>query len=122
MPVRASNTMVEGLTSIMSDIASMKAMPDGDLQFLIQLETMILKKLREPIDSMAGQMGGPGGMPEGAGPMPGMGPGSTPPPPGPPPGPPQGQPGGPPRGMMAGAGAPNPDELRRLLTGGPGAG
>lgn len=125
MATRGMNTMAEGLASLMGDIAQMKAQPDADLQFLIELETMILRKLREPVDNMAGQMAGPGA---GPGPVPGMGPGSTPPGPdmggmpmGPPPGPPRGEPGGSPRGMMMGPGAPNPDELRRLMQGGPGA-
>lgn len=132
MAVRGTNTMSEGLQAMLGDIATMKALPDADLQFLIGLETMVLQKLKEPIDSMAGQLGAPGGMPPGAGPVPGMGPGSTPPPMGggmgemqggvmplvpaaSQGGPPMGAPGGPPTGMPMGAGIPNPDELRRLL-------
>lgn len=112
---RISNTMAEGLQTMLGSIATMKALPDADLQFLIELETGILKKLREPVDNMAGQLQSvgqngppPGGMPGG------------PPPGGMPPGmpmPPMGAPGGAPTGMPMGAGAPNPDELQRLIGG-----
>lgn len=58
MATRSTNTMAEGLQSIMQEITSLKATPDADVAFLIGLETTILQKLREPYDQMAGQMGG----------------------------------------------------------------
>lgn len=103
MATRATNTMTEGLQSLLGDVSSMKALPDADLAYLTELETFILKKLREPVDAMAGQLGNP---PPG---LPGMGV------PGPAPSLPPGVPGGPPGGIPVGAGSPNPDELRRVL-------
>lgn len=105
---RSTNTMQEGLNGLLSQISEMKTMPDADLNFLIQLETTILQKIREPYDQMSGQMSAPtpGGqpmppMPGGGGaPMPG---GFT-----------VGQGGGA-RGMRTEPNAPNPDELRRML-------
>jgi hypothetical protein len=116
---RGQNTMAEGLTAILSDLAGLKPLPDADLQFLTEMETMILGKLQAPVNAMAGAnsggMPGPPGVDMSQGPVPGMGPGSTPPMP--PPGLPMGGPGGPPPGVaprpnMAGA----PDELRRMLS------
>lgn len=109
---RSTNTMQEGLNGLLGQISEMKTMPDADLNFLIQLETTILQKIREPYDQMSGQMsaptpGGqpmpppPGAMPGG---MPGGGAGGFP----------MGQGGGA-RGMRTEPAAPNPDELRRML-------
>lgn len=122
MALRAQNTMAEGLSAMLQDIGAMKALPDADLQYLIELEQMILSKVRAPVDAMAGGMSGPGpaGVNMAGGPVPGMGPGSTPPMP-PPPGPPMGTPGGPPSGLAPSPQMPNADELRRVL-GNPGAG
>lgn len=111
MALRASNTMAEGLQALVGTIASMKALPDADMEFLTNLETMVLNKLKEPVRQMAGQMDqvGPGGPP--MGPPPGMGgPPMMPPP--------MGAPGGPPTGVRMGSPMGNPDELRRLLGGG----
>lgn len=130
MALRAQNTMSEGLSAMLQDIGGMKALPDADLNFLTEMETMILGKLRAPVDAMAGNSGpgspGPAGIDMSAGPVPGMGPGSTPPMPPMPPmgpmgGPPMGSPGGPPRGLPPSPQMPSPDELRRVL-GNPGAG
>lgn len=110
---RSTNTMQEGLNGLLSSISEMKTMPDADLNFLIQLETTILQKIREPYDQMSGQMSAPtpGGqpMPPPPGAMPGGMPGG-----GGPGGFPMGQGGGA-RGMRTEPAAPNPDELRRML-------
>lgn len=123
--------MAEFLQRIGGDIFEAKSLPDADLAFLIQLETLILQKLRAPIDQMMGQMEGAGAPPADAAmaaapmidptaaqagmggmpmipPMPGGGP------------PPVGQvPGGGERmrGMRMEPNMPNPDELRRMLGG-----
>lgn len=61
MATRSMNTMSEGLAKIAQDITSLKMAPDADVSFLIQLETTILQKLREPFEAAAGQMGPPPG-------------------------------------------------------------
>ena len=124
MAVKSTNTQSEVLTSMLGDISTAKTLPDADLQFLVELETMILGKLREPLDQAAGQMG-PGGPSAAGGPP--AGPPAGPPPPGagmppmggpmppPPPGGPEFMgpgPGGPPGLRSPG---PSPDELARLL-------
>lgn len=100
---RGTNTMMEGLRSLLTAISEMKMAPDADLEFLINLETTVLQKVRGAVDSAAGQMQGvseqfTGGM----GPTPGADP------------------------MSAGMGAPgtpgnfqmgNPDEMRRMISG-----
>lgn len=110
---------------MLGDIASMKVLPDADLEWLVGLETNIVGKIREPIDRMQAM---------GATNVPGMPPGGQPPMPGAippgmgggmPPGMPGGMPGGPPPGIPGGGtpGVPgmrqepqiNPDELRRLM-------
>lgn len=48
--------MAEFLQKMLGDVAEAKTLPDADLQFLIQLETTILQKLRAPIDALMGQM------------------------------------------------------------------
>lgn len=105
---RSTNTMQEGLNGLLSQISEMKTMPDADLNFLIQLETTILQKIREPYDQMSGQMSAPtpGGQPMPQPPTPGGGamPGGFT----------VGQGGGA-RGMRTEPAAPNPDELRRML-------
>ena len=113
MAVKSTNTQAEVLQSMLGDISVTKALPDADLQFLVELETMILQKIRQPLDQASGQLGPngptPGPLPPGAGP----GPMTSGMPPGLPPGP------GP---EMAGPGVPGlrspgpaPDELARLL-------
>lgn len=80
MAQRSENTMAESLQKMLGDVADMKVLPDADLEFLIHLETVILQKLRAPIDDIMGQGQGrntvPGSM--GMGQQPGampMGPG-----------------------------------------------
>lgn len=55
MALRSQNTMAESLQKMLGDVADMKVLPDADLEFLIQLETVILQKLRAPIDEIMGQ-------------------------------------------------------------------
>lgn len=118
MAVRSTNTMAEALLSMVQDIGVIKTMPDADLPWLIELETQIVQKIRQPIDQLqqAAQQGpgGPGGappnaVPGGGGPIiPGApgggGLGPVPPPL------PQGVP-----GVNQGPAAPNPDEVRRII-------
>lgn len=102
MATRSANTMQETLQRLLTDIAQMKTLADADLPWIVELETMVINKIRQPVEQMQ-QPGGPLAQPGGA-----------PPPPGLPAGAPMG-------GMNAGAAAPNPDELQRLLgAGGPG--
>ena len=58
MALRSQNTMAESLQKMLGDVADMKVLPDADLQFLIELETVILQKLRAPIDQIMGQGNG----------------------------------------------------------------
>lgn len=63
---RSTNTFQEGLAKILGDLSQMKIEPDADLNFIMQMETMILQKLRGPSDQLAAvqaQQGGGGGMP-----------------------------------------------------------
>lgn len=102
MAVRGTNTMQEALQRLLTDIAQMKTLADSDLPWLVELESMVLNKIKEPVQAMQ-QPGGPLAQPTG----------------GPPPGMPAGAPMG--GGMNAGPQMPNPDELQRLLgAGGPG--
>lgn len=107
MAVRGTNTMQEALQRLLTDIAQMKTLADADLPWLVELESMVLNKIREPVAAMQ-QPGGALAQP--TGPPPGMGG---------PPGLPAGAAMG--GGMSAGPQMPNPDELQRLLgAGGPG--
>ena len=104
MAVRGTNTMQEALQRLLTDVAQMKTLADSDLPWLVELESMILTKIKEPVQAMQ-QPGGPLAQP---GPPPPMGGGM-----------PAGAPMG--GGMNAGPQMPNPDELQRLLgSGGPG--
>lgn len=113
---RTTNTMSEMLTNMLRDISVAKTLPDADLEFLVNLETNILMKLRQPFENAAGQLGeAAGGMAPGQAPslpeMPpfmGMGPGVADAPVPPPAG--QGVP-----GLRAQPTGPSPDELSRLL-------
>jgi hypothetical protein len=98
--------MVEGLQRLLSDLAQMKILQDADLPLIVQLETMIISKLRDPSTKMQEA----GLLPSGGGDM-GMGGGQGAPGPM---FPGQGQPVG--GGVMQGVGTPNPDELRRLMS------
>ena len=103
MATRGTNTMQEALQRLLTDVAQMKTLADADLPWLVELESMVLTKIREPVQAMQ-QPGGALAQP--TGPPPGMGM---------PAGAMQGG------GMMAGPQMPNPDELQRLLgAGGPG--
>lgn len=121
MASRKTNTMSEVLDSLYTTITEAKTVMDADMPFLVQLETQILQKLRDPQRIMQEQGLLP---PDQAGVAPqdqGM-------PPGPGGGPPQGG-GGPSfmppgggdsaaaglRGMTPGVAAPNMDEMRRML-------
>lgn len=110
------DSMGDYLRKIMGLLSEAKVVADADLPFLLDLEQKIVGKLRDPVTRMqqAGIMpGDQSQIPGGGAPMdPSMGGGM-----------PQG---GPPSmagsmpmqsgGLSAGPGAPNPDELRRLLT------
>lgn len=106
MAARSTNTMTEVLQRFLGDIAQAKTAMDADMPFLMQLEAMILGKLREPQVQMqqAGLLPTDGqAMMMGGGAPPAM-------PMGPPPGPQSG-------GLMPQGAAPNADELRRLMGG-----
>jgi hypothetical protein len=138
---RTSDSFAEGLHKLLQQVTDLKTTDDADLPFAINVETMILQRLKAGANAaMQGQppSGGPTGLGAGAAmtPGPGMvppgGPGPMPGGPGPMPGGPgpmmagMGGPGGPPPGaglgpapvpgLMAGPNFPNPDELRRALT------
>lgn len=112
----SNETMAEGLKKIMSAIAQLMVLPDADVQYLMSLQGNITDYIRQSSAAMAGQQTGTGpasGINDVApgGPVPPMG-GGMPAPMG---GPPGGGMGG---GMQGLAAAPNPDELRRLLSAG----
>lgn len=132
MPSGRVDTMSDFLRQIMGSLSEAKLVADADLPFLLQIEQMIVQKMRDPItrmqqagmmpsqpSDMAGGMGGMGGaggaglpdMSGGAG-M-GGGPGG---PPMPPPAQSQMAGMGGVRGVPTQPGVPNSDELRRLLT------
>jgi hypothetical protein len=92
--------MAEVLQRFLGDIAQAKVLMDADLPFLLQLETMIVDKLRDPVRQLQEQGLIPKDGAPMAGGMPGM-PGATP----------QQVP-----GVMQQAAAPNADELQRLLS------
>jgi hypothetical protein len=96
MATRSTNTMVEALQRLHTDVAQMKVLPDADLTLITELETMIVSYLRDPMKKMQAE----GMLPPDAGGGQ-MFPG-------------QGQPLG--GGVMQGAGTPPVDELRRLMT------
>lgn len=101
MAARSTNTFGEILQRLLADIAQAQALPDADLDFLATMQGMVVEKLRAPQQQMmdAGMLppdGAPNGMP------PGMSGGMPPLPPG--------------GGFMTQPAAPNPDELRRLLS------
>lgn len=110
--------MMEALSKVVSDISQAMVTPDADIQFLTQLQGVIVGRMRQGMGGGQGQS--PGGPPGGMSPPQGPPPQAGPPSPGSPPG--GGQPpgapmqGGPtPNGVQPLAQAPNPDELRRML-------
>lgn len=121
-------TQAEELTKMLSQIAQTKTKPDADLPYLIQLESLILTKLREPFVAaqqqayggaapgglpnpvMHGPPGVPGGMPQ-AGP-PGLAGGP------PLPSASLASPGGGVNGVQSMASLPPVDEIRRMLSAG----
>lgn len=92
MATRSTNTMAEALQRLHADVAQMKVLPDADLAFVTELETMIVGYLRGPID----QMQAAGQLPPGGPPPPQIPPTQT-------------------GGLMGQSPMPNPDELRRII-------
>lgn len=101
---RGTNTQAEALKKMLSSITDMKTMPDADLPFLTNVETVILGYLRAPFEQQQQQISAVPGM----GAPPGVGPGMGGPAPAAPPGarvP----------GILNHAPMPPMDELRRLV-------
>lgn len=104
MAARSTNTFPELLQRLLSDVAQGMTLSDANMDFLTEMQGMIVGQLRAPVT----QMQDAGLLPPAAGPPPGMGGpagaggGQMPPLP----------PGG---GYMPQPAAPNADELRRLL-------
>lgn len=48
---RSTNTQSEALRGLLGNIADMKVMPDADISYLTNLETMILGYLRAPFEA-----------------------------------------------------------------------
>lgn len=96
MAAKGAKSMADGLTALLSQIAPLKLAPDADLDWLGQLEAMILSKAK------GAQQQGPTGSPFS---MAGQGSAQTFAPPG-------GV-----AGLMQGPATTNPDELRRVLAG-----
>lgn len=108
------NTFGEALDAIYTVIQNAKRLQDADLPFVVQLETMVLQKIRDPQRQMQEQgflpPDGPGGPQAQAQPPGGGGPSFMPQ-----------QGGGDPataglRGITPGMSAPNMDEMRRQLS------
>ena len=106
MATRSTNTFPELLQRLLGDVAQGMTLPDADMDFLTEVQGMIVGALRAPVTQMeeagllpAGPTAGPMGMPPG-----GAGPQMAPLPPG--------------GGYMPQPAAPNADELRRLLNAG----
>jgi len=93
MALRSTNTQIESLTKILQLITETKMFADADIPWLIQLETMILQKVRD--EPIAGMTGAP------QTPTPGAG-------------------GNPIAGPQQAGGAPNPGEFQRLMNSLPG--
>jgi hypothetical protein len=55
---RQTNTFGEMLQKLLRDLADMKVAPDADLPFIVDLETQVIAKLREPIDGAPSQVQG----------------------------------------------------------------
>lgn len=104
--------MVEVLQRMLTDLASAKVAIDADMPFILQLETQIVDHLRDPVRKMQEQ----GLLPPGQAPPAQQQPQQQGPPPAPPSGPSFQGAGMP--GLQQGPGAPNADELGRLLSSG----
>lgn len=113
MAVKGAGTFVDSLRNILGDLAQIASEPDADLQFTVQLQGVITQYIRQ---RMMDTIGPPGG--EGADVAAGGAPGS--PGLGPPPASQGIAPGG--GAGMTGMGTPNPDELRRVMSGAADAG
>lgn len=100
-------SMLQGLQAILGQLGALMAAPDGDVQFLTQLQHAIVGKIKQSTQHAVGGGGAPGQgnaiAPGGGAGMAGFGAGGTQ--------------GGPPGGGPApGPGSmPNPDELRRVM-------
>lgn len=105
---RTTNSASEMLKSLLQDIAIAQTLPDGDLEFLGNLQQIIIAKLREPAQQMLMQQGiAPAGPPLGPGGGMGGGMGAMPTFPAPP--------GGGVAGLRNGGSLPPVDELRRMI-------
>lgn len=71
MAQKSTNTQTEALQKMLGTIADMKTMPDADLSFLTNLETVVLGYLRAPYEQQQQQISALPGM----GTPPGVGPG-----------------------------------------------
>lgn len=104
---RGTNTMGEALQKMLGDLAYMKTLPDADLEWIINLETTVVQKLREPLERLQQQglttINPTSDMMPLPQQMPSMGGAEAS-------APPTGVP-----GVQSGAGPMNPDELRRIL-------
>lgn len=102
MATRSTNTFAEALQRMLGDVAQMMTLQDADLDFVTELQGMVVSKLRAPVTQMmdAGLL--PPDAPTGM-----VGAGAV--------APPQLPPGG---GLMPAPAAPNADELRRLMAAG----
>ena len=69
MASRSTNTMQEALQSLMREIADMKLLSDADLPWLVQLESMVIERVKRPVEEMAqqGAFGSPPGSMQGGG-------------------------------------------------------
>lgn len=122
MPAGKIDTMSDLLEQIMNLLSKAKVVIDSDLPWILDLEAQVVEKLRSPITQMqragimpaggqmGGQMGGQGMDPMAPPPM--AAPPGMPAPVGPSIAPMPLQSGG----LSQGPGAPNPDELRRILS------
>jgi len=100
----SGETMAKGLQKILGDIAQMQASPDADVDFLMQLQQVIVGRIKQGTQQQP--PGGPGGQP-------GMQGGPQQPPGQPSPAPM----GGPAMGLSQTGNVGNMDELARVLGG-----
>lgn len=114
-------TMMESLNKVIQDLSQAMVTPDADIQFLTQLQGIVVGRMRQGAGQPQGQPQGGQSPPPGGPPPGGGGPGGPPPgqdPNAPGGGMPGGAPmqGGPtPNGVQPLAPQPSPDELRRLI-------